>query len=104
MCLKSRTLNAYDADDGCHSIKYFINALSNCIYQYNIMYVDRLHNLVTSRQQDKQTLAALERKLLEERKAKTTIEQQLQAEKKRKADDAAAAKAAAAVATPPAPR
>jgi hypothetical protein len=64
----------------------------------------KLHNLVTSRQQDKQTLAALERKLLEERKAKTTIEQQLQAEKKRKADDAAAAKAAAAVATPPAPR
>ena len=56
----------------------------------------RLHNLVTGRQQDRATVASLERKLTEEKKAKVAMDQQLQAERKtRKAEEAAAARAVA---------
>ena len=56
----------------------------------------RLHNLVTSRQQDKQNIAMLEKKIIEERKLKTSIETQLAAERKaKKAEEAAAARAVA---------
>lgn len=37
----------------------------------------KLHNLVTARQQDKQTINSLERKLQREKKSKTALEQQL---------------------------
>lgn len=55
----------------------------------------RLHNLVTSRQQDKQNLAILERKLQEERKQKAIVEQQLLAEKKKRSEEASRAMVAA---------
>lgn len=58
----------------------------------------RLHNLVTSRQKDKENISALERKLLEEKKSKSALEQQLNTERKaKKAEDAAAARAVALV-------
>ena len=59
----------------------------------------RLHNLVTSRQQDKQSLSILERRLVEERKAKAVTEQQLIAEKKAKRAEEAVAARAIALAT-----
>ena len=43
-----------------------------------------LHKLVTARQQDKENVIALEKKLTEERKWKAQFEQQLLAEKKAK--------------------
>lgn len=48
----------------------------------------RLHNLVTSRQQDKQATQALEKKLQEEKKLRTNVEQQLVNEKKKKVEEA----------------
>jgi Macoilin family len=48
----------------------------------------RLHNLVAVRQQEKQSLAALERKLQDERRLRNSLEQQLAAEKKKKTEDA----------------
>jgi len=48
----------------------------------------RLQKLISSRQQDKQNLAILDRRVQEERKQKMTLEQQLMAEKRRKTDDA----------------
>ena len=60
------------------------------------MYYFRLHNLVTSRQQDKQTLAQVEKKLSEERNSRMLLEQQLNTEHKaKKAEEAAAARAVA---------
>jgi len=54
--------------------------------------------LVTSRQKDKETISALERKIADEKKSKTALEQQLSAERKaKKAEDAAAARAVALV-------
>jgi hypothetical protein len=54
--------------------------------------------LVTSRQKDKESLSAVERKLQDERKAKSALEQQLNTERKaKKAEDAAAARAVALV-------
>ena len=51
---------------------------------------------MTSRQQDKQNLAALERKLLEERKQKASVDQALLSERKaKKAEEAVAARAVA---------
>lgn len=51
---------------------------------------------MTSRQQDKQNLAILERKLQEERKSRAVLEQQLAIERKaKKAEEAAAARAVA---------
>lgn len=47
----------------------------------------RLQKLISNRQQDKQNLAILDRRVQEERKQKTTLEQQLMAEKRRKTDD-----------------
>ena len=56
----------------------------------------RLHNLVTSRQQDKANLALMERKLQEERKSRAVTEQQLASERKcKRAEEAAAARAVA---------
>lgn len=56
----------------------------------------RLHNLVMSRQQDKQNILALERKLLDEQKNRKLTEQQLNTEKnKKKAEDQARAVAMA---------
>lgn len=57
----------------------------------------RLHKQVTGRQQDKQNLAIIERRLVEERKQKVTLENQLTTEKRRKAEESAALKAS----TPP---
>jgi len=48
----------------------------------------RLQKLISNRQQDKQNLAILDRRVQEERKQKMTLEQQLVAEKRRKTDDA----------------
>ena len=65
-------------------------------YYKNMPLPCRLHNLVTNRQQDKQNLAALERKLLEERKQKANIDQLLISERKaKKAEEAIAARAVA---------
>ena len=51
---------------------------------------------MTNRQQDKQNLAALERKLLDERKQKSNLEQLLMSERKaKKAEEAIAARAVA---------
>lgn len=47
-----------------------------------------MQKLNSSRQQDKQNLAILDRRVQEERKQKMTLEQQLMAEKRRKTDDA----------------
>ena len=56
----------------------------------------RLHHLVTSRQQDKQNLSILERKLQDERKSRTAIEVQLSTERKaKKMEEAATARAVA---------
>ena len=56
----------------------------------------RLHNLVTSRQQDKQNIAVLEKKMNEERKIRAGVELQLNTERKaKKAEEAAAARAVA---------
>lgn len=57
---------------------------------------NRLHNVVTSRQQDKQTLATLEKRLGEERKLREKSESQLTAERKAKRqEDQVAARAVA---------
>jgi len=55
--------------------------------------VARLQKLVSNRQQDKQNLAILDRRVQEERKQKMTLEQQLMAEKRRKTDSDASRKA-----------
>jgi len=46
-----------------------------------------MQKLISNRQQDKQNLAILERRVQEERKQKMTLEQQLMSEKRRKTDD-----------------
>ncbi|XP_070190467.1 macoilin-like isoform X2 [Littorina saxatilis] len=57
---------------------------------------NKLHNLVTGRQQDRASVASMERKLVDEKRAKAVVDQQLQAERKtRKAEEAAAARAVA---------
>ncbi|XP_076466797.1 macoilin-like [Babylonia areolata] len=57
---------------------------------------NKLHNLVTGRQQDRATVATMERKLAEEKRAKVAVDQQLLSERKsRKAEEAAAARAVA---------
>lgn len=57
---------------------------------------NKLHNLVTGRQQDRASVASMERKLADEKRAKAAIDQQLQTERKtRKAEEAAAARAVA---------
>ncbi|XP_037076332.1 macoilin-like, partial [Pollicipes pollicipes] len=48
----------------------------------------KLHNLVTCRQQDKQTVVTLEKKVAEERKLRQGLESQLQQEKKKVAQAA----------------
>lgn len=56
----------------------------------------RLHNLVTGRQQDRAAVAAMERRLTDEKRARAAVEQQLQNERKtKKAEEAAAARAVA---------
>lgn len=56
----------------------------------------KLHNLVTSRQQDRQNLAQLERRLQDERRQRTQAEQQVSAERKaKKAEEANTARAVA---------
>lgn len=61
---------------------------------------NKLHNLVTSRQQDKQNISILEKKMNEERKIRAGIELQLTTERKaKKADEAAAARAIAMAST-----
>ncbi|RWS02794.1 Macoilin-1-like protein, partial [Dinothrombium tinctorium] len=56
----------------------------------------KLHNLVTARQQDKQNVTQLEKKLIEEKKIKVGLETQLVAERKaKKAEEAATARAVA---------
>ncbi|XP_039280202.1 macoilin-1 [Nilaparvata lugens] len=57
----------------------------------------KLHGLVSARQSDKQTLAALEKRVAEERRMRGACEAQLAAE--RKAKEAAVARAAVAMAT-----
>ena len=58
------------------------------------VFVHRLHNLVTSRQQDKANLASLERKLTEERKQRLSAEQQaVTSEKRKKAAEESSANA-----------
>ncbi|ESO94855.1 hypothetical protein LOTGIDRAFT_232281 [Lottia gigantea] len=56
---------------------------------------NKLHNLVTGKQQDKQNIAILEKKLAEERKLRTSLDQQLSAERKAKKVEDAAARAVA---------
>lgn len=68
-------------------------------FQNFIYLLCRLHKLVTSRQQDKLNLAAIEKKLAEEKKARAVVEQQLVSEKKSKSAEAAAAARAMALAT-----
>lgn len=61
---------------------------------------NKLHNLVTSRQQDKQNISILEKKMNEERKMRAGIELQLTTERKaKKFDEAAAARAIAMAST-----
>ena len=56
--------------------------------------------MVTGRQQDRTSVASIERKLAEEKRAKAAVDQQLQAERKtRKAEEAAAARAVAMAAS-----
>ncbi|XP_042905580.1 macoilin-1 isoform X2 [Parasteatoda tepidariorum] len=56
----------------------------------------KLHSLAAARQQDKQTISSLEKRLQEERKMRTLCESQLAAERKaKKAEEAAAARAVA---------
>ncbi len=56
----------------------------------------RLHNLVRAREQDKQTIQTLEKKLVEEQNKKNLLEKELkELEKIRKAEEAAAVKALA---------
>ena len=63
---------------------------------FNLYFFPRLHNLVTSRQQDKQNISSLERKLNDEKKLRSGIESQLNSERKaKKAEEAAAARAVA---------
>ena len=67
-----------------------------CFEYIALFFACRLHNLVTSRQQDKQNLAVLERKLAEERKTRSLTEQQLSQERKAKKSEEAARVAALA--------
>lgn len=69
--------------------------LSSYFYQIDFFFfVYRLHNLVTSRQQDKQNISILERKLQDACKNKCVVEQQLASERKaKKAEESAAARA-----------
>ena len=83
----------------------FLTSLNGCNAALNLNYFAlqkknlfffRLHNLVVSRQKDKENSAILEKKLQEERKSKSVIEQQLATERKaKKAEEAAAARAVA---------
>lgn len=65
-------------------------------HRNEVSFLCRLHNLVQSRQQDKQALSIVERKLTELRKEKTTLETQLATERRaKKAEEAATARAVA---------
>lgn len=56
----------------------------------------KLHNLVTARQQDKQNIGQLEKKLIEEKKCKAQLDSQLAQERKnKKAEEVATARALA---------
>ena len=62
----------------------------------NFHHFYRLHGLVTARQQDKNTMNQLERRLQEERRYRNAAESQLTAERKaKKAEEAATARAVA---------
>ncbi|XP_050392701.1 macoilin-1 [Patella vulgata] len=87
--LRSQINNLVSGEKSQHSEIYQLQ-------QDNDNLQNKLHNLVTSRQQDKQNIAILEKKLIEERKLRTSFEQQLAAERKaKKVEDAAAARAVA---------
>ena len=64
-------------------------------YHYSFFFF-RLHKLVTSRQQDKESMSNLEKKLSEEKKQRSQFEQQLSQEKKAKKEREAAAATALA--------
>ncbi|XP_076307627.1 macoilin-like isoform X3 [Tachypleus tridentatus] len=64
------------------------------LQQHNKNLQNKLHNLVTARQQDKQLISQLEKRLQEERKLRNSIESTLASERKaKKAEEAAAARA-----------
>lgn len=54
------------------------------LHQDNETLQTKMHNLVTARQQDRQTICCLERKLQEEKKSKCALEQQLVQERKQR--------------------
>lgn len=53
----------------------------------HVIYVLRLHGLVSARQSDKQTLASLEKRLQEERRCRLLVETQLANERRARAND-----------------
>lgn len=57
-----------------------------------------MQNLVRARQQDKQNMVTMEKKLADEQKVKAQVEQQLQQERKQKKAEEASRNAAAAAA------
>ncbi|RWS25876.1 macoilin-like isoform X1 [Leptotrombidium deliense] len=73
-----------------------LRAENSQLLQDNENLQTKLHNLVTARQQDKQNVTQLEKKLIEEKKLKLGLETQLMAERKaKKAEEAATARAVA---------
>ena len=85
--------------DSCRgTFLYFNDFFSELTFGF--WFLSRLHKQVTGRQQDKQNLAIVERRLVEERKQKVTLENQLATEKRRKAEETALAASRAAAATP----
>ncbi|KAI1294976.1 Macoilin [Halotydeus destructor] len=66
---------------------------------------NKLHNLVTARQQDKQTVSQLEKKLQDEKKTKSTLESQLASERKiKKSSDESVARVSALATVTSGPR
>lgn len=58
----------------------FCSGIKRLVFIYYQFY--RLHNLVTTKQADKQNIASLEKKLIEEKKQKNILDNQLQNLKK----------------------
>ncbi|CAG5126355.1 unnamed protein product [Candidula unifasciata] len=89
--LRSQINSSASEEKAMHSEMYQLQ-------QDNENLQNKLHNLVTSRQQDKQTIASMEKKLTDERKLRAGLEMQLASEKNKSIEAAARAVAMATAA------
>ncbi|XP_054714333.1 macoilin-1-like isoform X2 [Uloborus diversus] len=97
--LQSSRQSEQDLRSQVHSISVGERSIKSELLQLqqdNESLQHKLHSMVTARQQDKQTIANLEKRVQEERKMRTLYENQLATERKaKKAEEAAAARAVA---------